>query len=547
MPGTTLSAHCTGRVVARLAAAFGAMLAATVIAAAQQAPAQGSGGGDVKGRGPGWFGLALPPPIGRPPAVIAGSRGPRPVALPADDPQVTELTAASIRADVETIVGFSTASRTGREIGNGQLWGRITGFPSGQQTIAWAAEQFRQAGIEDVRVQSFAQDERSSLWLPMSWEARLIGDESFGPGTADVVLESAMPVGPHGIDSGSLTAPLVFVGSANESLLQHVDVEGKIAVQLVIPRAHMVFERDPVVPRAQALFKRGAVAVLNVLRQPGNERARDFSNCGGPCFNIGGRDGYFLERALDAAARAGQAVRATLSLRSGSRTGLTAENAVAVIPGRSPSESLIVNAHADGWFDGAGDNADGLAVMIALARHFSRPANRPERTLVLVASAGHHTPGLNGPRAFVAANPGLAHAAVMVLNIEHVAQRNFSMARSVAADGYREAIADSGEAPIVAGVSNRSPLFDTLFDEGVARYGVNFVSGRSDMESGETVGYRSLEVARLTVMQAPPLYHTTGEVLDVISTPGLERIARFFAYFLKAVDKAPAARINPRP
>lgn len=119
------------------------------------------------------------------------------------------------------------------------------------------------------------------------------------------------------------------------------------------------------------------------------------------------------------------------------------------------------------------------------------------------------------------------------------------MARSVAADGYREAIADSGEAPIVAGVSNRSPLVDTLFDEGVARYGVNFVSGRSDMESGETIGYRALDVARLTVMQAPPLYHTTGEVLDVISTPGLERIARFFAYFLKEVDKASVAEINP--
>jgi hypothetical protein len=46
-------------------------------------------------------------------------------------------------------------------------------------------------------------------------------------------------------------------------------------------------------------------------------------------------------------------------------------------------------------------------------------------------------------------------------------------------------------------------------------------------------------------MQAPPLYHTTGEMLAAISTPGLERIARFFAYFLKEVDQAPAARINP--
>jgi hypothetical protein len=408
-------------------------------------------------------------------------------------------------------------------------------------------EQFRKAGIADVKTQPFSQDPKSSFWLPLSWELRLLADPAFGPGTADVVLDSAMPLSPSELASGPLTAPLVFVGSASPALLQHIDVRGKIAVQLVVPQAHMVFERDPVVSRAQELFKRGAVGVINVMRQPGNERAKDFSNCGGPCFNVGGRDGFFLERVLDRAAQAGlkDAVRGRLSLTTESRTGLTAENGVAVIHGRRPGETVIVNAHVDAWFDGAGDNADGLAVMVALARHFAKPENRPERTMVFVASAGHHSPGLNGPRAFLQANPELAKAAVMMLNIEHVAQRNFSPARSVAADGYREAIADVGEAPIVAGVSNGSPFLNELLDEGVTRYGVNFVSDRSRMESGETGGYRSLDIARLTIMQAPPLYHTTGEGTDVISTPGLERMARFFAWFVKEVDKAPRERINP--
>ena len=46
-------------------------------------------------------------------------------------------------------------------------------------------------------------------------------------------------------------------------------------------------------------------------------------------------------------------------------------------------------------------------------------------------------------------------------------------------------------------------------------------------------------------MQATPLYHTTGEVLDVISTLGLERMARFLAFFVSAADCAPHERINP--
>jgi len=233
-----------------------------------------------------------------------------------------------------------------------------------------------------------------------------------------------------------------------------------------------------------------------------------------------------------------------LMLQARNLTGLAAANVLGLIEGQS-DEIIIVNAHLDSWFDGAGDNADGLSVMVALARHFARPENKPQRTLVFVASAGHHTPGINGPRGFIALNPELAKKAVLMLNIEHVAQRNFSPARSISDDGVREAVADSGEAPIVAGVSNGSPFLDSLFQQGVTRYGTNFVSDTSTMESGETGGFQTLKVARLTVMQAPPLYHTSGEVTDVISTPGLERIARFFAFFVKEVDKAQTRQINP--
>ncbi len=494
-----------------------------------------------------WFGLPLPPKPGSAPAVVAGARGPRPVTLPPGEPAAPELQATAIRADLEQLVAMAKESLTNREIGTGQLWGRIAGFPSGVKTASWSAESFRRAGIKDVRLEPIAQDSNASFWLPLSWQVKILGDPAFGAGSADVVLESAMPLSPSQIQGGALTAPLVYVGNGSPALLDRVDVKGKIAVQLVVPQAHMVFERDTVVPQAQALIKRGAVAVFNIMRQPGNELARDFSNCGGPCANIGGHDGHFLEQVLERAAAMGVAdkLRATFALDTESRRGLTAENAVAVIPGSASDEAIVLNAHYDGWFEGAGDNGDGLAVLMALARHFARVEPRPRRTLVFVASAGHHTPGINGPRAFVAANPALAAKALVMINIEHVAQRNFSPSRNVASDGYREAIADSGEAPITAGITNGSPLLDSLIDQGVLRYGVNFVSDRSRMQSGETGGYAAIKGARLTIMQAPPLYHTTGETLAAISTPGLERIARFFAYFVKEIDKAATALINP--
>ena len=489
-----------------------------------------------------WFGVMVPPFGGQAAAVKVGPRPPRPVA--GADAGSPEFAGAAIKADVETIVGFARAAGRAKEIGSGQMWGRVSGFASSDQTVAWAIDQFRKAGISDVKTQPIAQDEKSSLWLPLSWQVTLLGDPAFGAGSSDIVLASALPVGPSAIQGGTMTAPLVYVGTASPAVLQHLDVKGKIAVQLIVPQGHMLFERGAVDSRAEELIKRGAIGVFNLVRLPGNELSRDFTDCGNPCFNIGGRDGLFLESILDRAAQAGSQVRVRIDLQTQTYRGLKATNGVAVIRGTS-DEVIVLNAHVDGWFDGAGDNGDGLAVLVALARHFAKAQNKPQRTIAFVASAGHHTPGINGPRSFVTANPDLAKKAVMLVNIEHVAQRNFSPARTTFADGYREAIADSGEAPIAVGVTNNSPFLQELIDGGPARFGVNFISERSTFQSGETGGWAGLSVAKVSVMQAPPLYHTTGEVLDVISAPGLERIARFLASFVGSVDRAPRERINP--
>lgn len=284
-----------------------------------------------------WFGLMSPAAPGTEPAVIVGHRPPRPVTLPAGEPATPELTGTNIRADLERIVAFSKESRATKEIGSGQLWGRVSGLPSSAKTVDWFAEQFRKAGIADVRVQPMTMDAQSSFWIPLSWEVKLLADPAFGAGSQDIVLQSSMPVG--GSPSGTVTAPLVYVGTGGRAVLDHIDVKGKIAVQLNVPQGHMVFERGPVGSQSQELIKRGALGVLNLLKLPGNELGKDFSNCGGICFNVGGRDSFFLEQAIDSAAEKGvvDKVRAQMTLRAETRTGLTAKNAVAVIPGRTPT------------------------------------------------------------------------------------------------------------------------------------------------------------------------------------------------------------------
>ena len=486
-----------------------------------------------------WFGVQFPPPLSPNSIPVAlGVRGPAPAVVPSGELEHNELRGERIFEDVERIVQFSWQSREEEELGGDQLWGRVSGFPSSERTVRWAADELSMAGIGQIRVQEINQESDASLWLPEQWEVRLLGSESFGKNSLDIILETAMALAPSELPQGTVEAQIVYVGKATPAELMHIDVAGKIAIQHVTPQAHLVFERGTAVPAARSLFEAGALAVLNLIDQPGNERVRDFSNCGGPCFNLGGQDSRFLLEVFNRAVQEGKAqeLRMKLSLTSRNHSGLSATNAIAIIPGQS-NKTIILNAHADAWFDGAGDNADGLAVMLALARHFASQDVQLNHTLVFVVSAGHHTSGLNGPRNAVRMNPDLFDNAMLIFNLEHVAQRNIAPARFLYDDGYRQFTADSYEAPIVVGITNESRYLQELFTKGVARYGTNFMSTESSMASGEGGGYRSTSVPIVTTMQAPPLYHTSGEVAEIISVPGLERMARFMAFFVSEVDK----------
>lgn len=495
-----------------------------------------------------WFGLTPPPGLVPHQLQVISERAAAPAAVPTGEGGFTELAGASLHRDLETIVAFSKESEETSEVGNGQLWGRITGLPSGRKTIEWAADQLRAAGIDHVELQQFDQDDGASLWLPLSWEVRVLGNPKFGSGSADVVLESAMPLSAGDLPPEGVSAPLVYVGMASPAELAHVDVRGKVAVQRAIPQGHTVFIRSPVGPRAADLLDRGAVAVLTIVDLPGNMRVKDMGCGGGACFNIGGEDGLFLESVFDSVAAAGgnDEVRVHLQLDSERRSGLSGENAVAIIPGTSrPDEYVVIDAHSDAWFDGAGDNGDGLAVMLGVARHFARPGMRQERSLVFIASAGHHSAGLSGPSHFIAMNQGIIDHTVLIVNLEHTSERNIVPARSEADDGYREWTMDAYEAPVVAGVTNLAPYVEGLVAQGIQRYGTNFVSGPNTMASGEGGSFSRTGVPVFTTMQGSPLYHTTGEVIDMISTPGMERMARFMAFFVSKVSGAQAAELDP--
>jgi hypothetical protein len=485
-----------------------------------------------------WFGAAIPQGVGDPhrPVVDVRSVSAPSVRVPGGEERFGDLVGARIRRDVETIVGFSRQSRAAGD----RVWGRVTGFPSAVSTHAWVAEQFRSAGLQNVQVQAY--EASVPMWWAPSWEVRAIASPAYGAGSRDVVLESAVPTSGSQIPGGSITAPLVDVGLVTDAALPAVDARGKIAIQHLKPQSGAYSERGRTTDRARELTKRGALAILNVVEQTGNMHVRDFGNCGAPCFNVGAADGAFLKAVMErvSQSRPPGELQVQLRLDASMRTGLSGQNTFGVIPSKSGSisgESIIVNAHADGWYDGAGDNADGLAVLMAMARHFSRQENRVDRTLVFVASGGHHSPGLNGPANFIRLNRELAGKAVLVLNLEHIAQFQ------IQAGSWKVLPA---EQPMNFGISNTAPFLMDLGKRGVERYGFNLNPTFSDSVPGDLGGYEPLKVPRVQAIHSGPMYHTSGDVLESISVPGLERAARFYTYFVTEVAKATRSGIDPQ-
>ena len=478
-----------------------------------------------------WFGVPQPTGLDVPPqfSVLERDDFTAPAApVPPGEEGDAELAGVRIQRWLRDIVGFSAQSRAKGAL----MWGRVSGFPAAAATADWVAQRFRDAGLSQVEIQRYGADQ--AMWWPEHWEVRLLGGPGFGEGSGDVILGSAVPTGGSAIPGRTLTADLIYAGDVGD--LRAVDVAGKVAVQRRRPTSGAASQRGAILESARELFQRGAVAVLNYIDQPGNMHVRDFSGCGEVCFNIGGADGGFLRSVTERAAEAGSVdnLRVRLYLDADTRSGLTAQNVVGIVPGDS-DEIVIVNAHLDGWFGAATDNGDGLAVQIALARHFARPENRLARTLVFVASGGHHSTGLNGPQNFVRMNPDLTGRAVLVLNLEHVAQYAFE----VDPGRFRRT-----EQAMQSFITNLAPFLIDLKESGMERYGFR-LRPTSPSAPGDLVRYEPLGVPRVGSVHAGPLYHTTGDVFETISVEGLERAARFYAFFIEGVANAPRGEIDP--
>ena len=488
-----------------------------------------------------WFGLTLPPPVNDPSTPIVPFDTTdipvQPIVFGAG-PKSPILDGSKMKADLRTIVDFALKSKAQGDF----RWGRVVGTQIHRDTVAWIVGQMKSGGVQDSHVEDYS----AKLSIPDSAEVRILGNVSYGDGSQDVVLKTADAEG-RGPVNGTVTAPLVYVGHATDADLIGRDLTGKIAVMDTTPSPGMLaadeFRREP------KLIKAGAVGVINIMQQIGNMQSYSpFAGCtAGMCFSVGGEDGYFLESAIGKAGLDHQVLTARLSATAKQQNGLVGENGVATIPGKT-NRTIVLNFHADSWYTGADDNGSGTVVGIALARYF---AKQPQlnHTLVFLVDGGHHTqPGI--PE-FRKKHEDLIDNADLFINLEHVAAagliRSFDQRTDV--NFANQMVPTTTEWPKEVSISNRAPFLIDTWRKAATCFMIPLERVVESDAPGEPSTMHDV-VTKIPVTQMTeygPLYHTTGEGLQSVTDEGLERAARFFAYMIKAADKASPALLKGAP
>jgi hypothetical protein len=444
---------------------------------------------------------------------------------PGDTPRwpVTAATQRYTSIKGEDLIGYVKEqvdlSHKSRDRGD-QLWGRITGTQTDAEDAQWFMDALRKAGVSDVHREMLDLPPQST---PKSWDVTVSG------GVKSLKLDSAVAVRQAaGTANGStLNLDAVWVGLGTAADFAGRDVKGKAVFAYAegLPGAWKNSGTSySVGKRAE---DRGAAAMFLIIGIPGNQR--EVVSAGTPKipgFTVGFGDGRAVRELIEASLE-GQAphvsVRSDIEMVSGQKTSLV----WGVIPGMT-DEKVIINAHRDGYYEAADDNATGVATAIGLAKYFAGlPKAQRHRTIVIVGNPGHHNTAV-GNEWLIAHKDTFFAKAALLINSEHTGQ--------YAADTYGYELLPTN-APwnfdwYVGGGAGLEPVVTKDWDMfGISRYLKATANGSGDL------GALSHLAPSIDLIQASAFYHSDADTLESISPWCIENVTRSYAKIIEDLDK----------
>jgi hypothetical protein len=418
----------------------------------------------------------------------------------------------------------ASLSRRFRDQGHPQYWGRIIGTSADAESAQWLYDKFRQAGLSDVRIQPLSIP--MPVWEPVQpWEVAATFNGTTVPLTSAQPPYEGTATPPEGLDLDA-----VYVGTGSDADFAGRDVRGKAAVIYSVPFPSATWQTaisEGIYRRAE---EKGAAAILVILALPGNFRVQGYLTRGKvPTFALGMEDGYKLRHVIGLAPPT-TPPRVRIRFATRAVSGQSTATVWGTLPGTT-DETVYVMAHRDGWFDGAGDNASGVATMIGLAEYYARrPKAQRRRTIVFMGVSGHHGPGMSS-QDLLARKSELFAKTALLINAEHTA----TLQTSLYWDAIRWANTYTAQYWYAGGPSR--PKLQEIAIKAFRDFGVStYAAPERGAPPGDSIGFYRF-VPTVTSTDFNMYFHSDGETPETVPWTGLEATTRAYARIIDDVNK----------
>jgi hypothetical protein len=440
--------------------------------------------------------------------------------LPESERAYGRIVGTRLKEFVNEITAVSRKSRDDGEL----LWGRIAGTKYDDMIEGWTEEKFKSFGLENVRRQYF---DLPPQWFPTGWSFTASGNGK------SLTFKTIRPAGRATTPSGGLELEAVWVGLGTEADYAGRDVKGKLVVIHSVPTPAVISHSATWSGAAERAGKYGAAAVLINLAILGTNFQTQLNSGvpNVPSFSIGTQDAEALRGLIEQGP-----VKVRLHLSGEMRTGLRDANVWGVLPGTT-DEDILVIAHHDAYFEGAIDNASGMAVMVGLAEYFSKiPRAQRRRTLNFVTTSGHHAGSLGVRWMHDNRDTVLAKTALMI-NSEHVSATQTYVRGPV----LRKSNNIAARRWWVFGSDKLAALSHHAF----RTFGVTTYHDMEERCCGDSSAI-SLDVPNVVLMESPVFYHTDHDTPDIVPEAGIEAAARAYAKIIDEVNKMQRRDLMPQ-
>lgn len=433
------------------------------------------------------------------------------------------------------VVELAEISRRYRDNGHPRFWGRLTGFSSGQETEQWLAGKLRTIGMHDVRIQKM---DLTPQWVPTNWDVTLSSNGK------TLHLTSAQPdYRANALPKGGVELDAVYAGMGTEADFAGKDVKGKAVfvytqLGLVLGKSSSV---QDAVKRAGDL---GAAAIFEVSMLPGNMIYQAYpSGTQGPAFTLGNDDGTAAREMLATAVASGLPAKVKVSLETEMVPNLKSGLVWGTLPGIT-DETVYITAHWDGWFDGASDNAGGVASALGTLEHFAKvPQSQRRRTIVFVGLDGHHNATAAGNKYLTENKATLFAKTALVINDEHPSTiMTQSRPRYYPGD---EIAWSNTMLPLMwyAGGKDRPELNKIVWDA-FKTFGAPLELDANPRPPAGDGGVFFRFAPTVAVSEFHSYFHTNWETPETVPWTSLEASARAHAKIIDEVNKLPLSALQ---